>query len=317
MSTNSLLQVQQVSKRFRVQGKTLHAVEKVSFDVDGGRTLGLVGESGSGKSTIGRVALRLLEADEGRVTFDGFDLSKVSARKLRAMRQHMQIIFQDPQASLNPRMTVGAAIEDALIIHGLGSHTQRQKRVDEVLERVGLPSGAAHAFPHELSGGQLQRVGIARALSIRPKLVVCDEPISALDVSIQVQVIQLLQELQKEMNLAYIFISHNLAVVEYLSDDVAVLYLGEVVEQAPAEQLFQNPTHPYTQVLLKSILKIPEPGNETQTLTHIQGEIPSPFNPPSGCTFHPRCPFAQDICRTQKPVTRPIADGHTVSCHLA
>lgn len=316
MSTNSLLQVQQVSKRFRVQGKILHAVEKVSFDLDAGKTLGLVGESGSGKSTLGRVALRLLNADEGRVVFQGSDLAKATAKQIRGLRKDMQIIFQDPQASLNPRMTVANAIEDAMIIQGLGTKTERRKKVHEVLERVGLPINAGNAFPHELSGGQLQRVGIARALVLDPKLIVCDEPISALDVSIQVQVIQLLRELQQERNLAYIFISHNLAVVEYLSDEVAVLYLGEVVEQAPAEQLFKKPSHPYTQVLLQSILSVPADGEKRQ-LTSIQGEIPSPFSPPSGCTFHPRCPFAQDICRTTKPETRSIGTGHTVSCHLA
>lgn len=317
MSTSSLLQLENVSKVFRVQGKKLHAVENVSFSVDAGKTFGLVGESGSGKSTLGRVALRLLEADAGRVVFQGLDLGKLPQKKIRAMRQDMQIIFQDPQASLNPRMTVGASIEDALIIHHLGTSAERQHRVQEVMERVGLPRQAMYAFPHELSGGQLQRVGIARALSVRPKLLVCDEPVSALDVSIQVQVLQLLRDLQQEMNLAYIFISHNLAVVEYLSDNVAVLYLGEVVEQAPAENLFQHPAHPYTQVLLQSILKTPEAGQEQQLLNRITGEMPSPYNPPPGCPFHPRCAIVQDICKTTKPDLRSITQGSIVACHFA
>lgn len=316
MASNSLLQVENVSKRFRVRGKTLHAVEKVSFTLESGKTLGLVGESGSGKSTLGRVVLRLLEADEGRVLFQGQDIGKLKKKQLRAIRKDVQIIFQDPQASLSPRMTVGKAIEEAMIVHGVGSKKERQKSLEEVLERVGLPFATSYAYPHELSGGQLQRVGIARALSLRPKLVVCDEPVSALDVSIQVQVIQLLQELQQEMGLAYLFIAHNLAVVEYLSDEIAVLYLGEVVEQATAEQLFKNPSHPYTQVLLQSILKIPQSGEDSQNLTQIQGEIPSPFNPPPGCAFHPRCPIAQDICRTTKPETRVVDEGHLAACHF-
>ncbi|TDY51398.1 peptide/nickel transport system ATP-binding protein [Alicyclobacillus sacchari] len=317
MPSSPLLQVEEVSKRFRVQGRDLHAVEKVSFQLDAGKTMGLVGESGSGKSTLGRLVLRLLDANEGRILFDGKDITSLSPKQMRPLRRDMQIIFQDPQASMSPRMTIGAAIEDAMAIHNIGTKAERQKRVDELLERVGLPTVVKYAFPHELSGGQLQRVGIARALSLNPKLVICDEPISALDVSIQVQVIQLLQELQKDFNLTYIFISHNLAVVEYLSDQVAVLYLGEVVEQGPAEELFANPTHPYTQVLLQSILKMPDDTEKRQALTSIQGEIPSPFNPPSGCTFHPRCPFATDVCREKKPERKVVGNQHSVTCHLA
>lgn len=318
MPSEHLLQVENVSKRFRVRGKTLHAVENVSFNLDPGKTLGLVGESGSGKSTLGRVAMRLLNADAGRVLFQGHDIGKIPKKQLRALRRDMQVIFQDPQASLNPRMTVGGAIEDAFVIHKIGSRAERQKSVHQLLDRVGLPTSAAYAYPHELSGGQLQRVGIARALALDPKMVVCDEVISALDVSIQMQVIQLLKELQQERNLAYIFISHNLAVVEYISDEIAVLYLGEVVEHAPAEEVFRKPSHPYTQVLLQSILKVPDAQSETtQALMHIKGEIPSPFSPPPGCTFHPRCPFAEDICRTKKPEPRDIGQGHVVSCHFA
>ncbi len=316
MPSNALLQVENVSKTFRVQGKKLHAVENVSFTLEAGKTLGIVGESGSGKSTLGRMVLRLIESDKGKIIFDGMDLSRIGKKDLRALRQNMQIIFQDPRASLNPRMSVGDAIEDAMAIHKIGTKASRRARVVELLSRVGLPDEVQYAYPHELSGGQLQRVGIARALSLNPKLIICDEPVSALDVSIQVQVIQLLRELQEEFNLTYIFISHNLAVVEYLSDEIAVLYLGEVVEQAPADELFEKPTHPYTQVLLNSILKIPEAPENKQEMHSIQGEIPSPLSPPSGCTFHPRCPFAMDICTTAKPEKKTVSEGHHATCHL-
>ncbi|WP_067847004.1 ABC transporter ATP-binding protein [Alicyclobacillus mali (ex Roth et al. 2021)] len=317
MSSEALLEVHEVSKRFRVQGRDLHAVEKVSFQLERGQTFGLVGESGSGKSTLGRLVLKLLEATEGRIVYQGKDITRLTQKQMRPLRQEMQIIFQDPMASMSPRMTIGMAIEDAMVIHKMGTKEERHKKVDELLERVGLPREVKWAYPHELSGGQLQRVGIARALSLNPKLVICDEPISALDVSIQVQVIQLLRELQRDYDLTYIFISHNLAVVEYLSDVVAVLYLGEVVEQAPAEELFSRPTHPYTQVLIQSILKMPGSMEERQALTPIQGEIPSPFNPPKGCPFHPRCPLAVDRCRTTKPERRNIGPNHAVACHLA
>jgi len=317
VSNHPLLTVEAVSKRFKVRGRTLHAVENVSMELYPGQTIGLVGESGSGKSTLGRVVLRLLEADAGRVVFEGSDLASLAAKDLRAKRRDMQIIFQDPLASLNPRMTVGAAIEDAMIIQGIGSRKERLRRVDEMLERVGLPASAGQAFPFELSGGQQQRVGIARALSVKPKLVVCDEPISALDVSIQVQIIELLRELQAEMNLAYIFISHNLGVVQYLSDSVVVLYLGEVVEQGTAKELFEAPTHPYTRVLIDSVLKVPASSAERRTLTTLPGEIPSPFDPPAGCPFHPRCSMAADRCVQEKPKLRSIGGGHLAACHFA
>lgn len=316
MPTDTLLQVEHISKTFRVGGKSLHAVENVSFALEAGKTLGLVGESGSGKSTLGRLVLRLLDSDKGKVVFDGTDISRLKKKELRSLRRDMQIIFQDPSASLNPRMTVGEAIEDAMIIHKIGTKESNRARVSELLQRVGLPENVKYAYPHELSGGQLQRVGIARALSLNPKLIVCDEPVSALDVSIQVQVIQLLKDLQEEYNLSYIFISHNLAVVEYLSDEIAVLYLGEVVEQAPADELFQNPSHPYTQVLLQSILNVPENPELKQEMLSIQGEIPSPLNPPSGCAFHPRCTHATDLCKTVKPERKNVAEGHFAACHL-
>jgi peptide/nickel transport system ATP-binding protein len=311
------LQVDNVSKRFTVGGRTLHAVEQVSFALAAGQTLGLVGESGSGKSTLGRVVLRLLEADGGRVVFQGRELGKLSATELRLERRHMQIIFQDPLASLNPRMTVGTAVEDAMRIQGLYTKAERRRRVDELLERVGLPHEAAQAFPFELSGGQQQRVGIARALSVGPQLVVCDEPLSALDVSIQVQIMKLLQDLQREMNLAYLFISHNLGVVQYLSDAVLVMYLGEVVEKASAEDLFRAPAHPYTRMLLESILKVPDCEEERRRLVMVPGEMPSPFLPPSGCPFHPRCPLAINRCKTDKPLLRTVAPDHVAACHLA
>lgn len=316
MPNQALLQIENVTKTFRQQGKALRAVENVSFALESGKTLGLVGESGSGKSTLGRLVLRLLDPDRGKVIFNGTDITRYKKKDLRPLRKDMQIIFQDPNASLNPRMTVSDAIEDAMAIHQIGTKTSRRERVLELLERVGLPDEVRYAYPHELSGGQLQRVGIARALSLNPKLMICDEPVSALDVSIQVQVIQLLRDLQKEFNLAYIFISHNLAVVEYLSDEIAVLYLGEVVEQAPADELFRKPTHPYTQVLLNSILKIPDRPEDKQKMISIQGEIPSPLHPPSGCAFHPRCPFASEACRNAKPERKKVSEGHYATCHL-
>lgn len=317
MQDNALLEVDGLSKYFTVQGKTLKAVQNASLRLKGGQTLGLVGESGSGKSTLGRTILRLLEPDAGKVVFDGVDLSRLSREQLRQKRQDMQMIFQDPLASLNSRMTVGRAIEDPMIIHKAGNADKRRKRVHQLLERVGLSPLAANAFPFELSGGQQQRVGIARALALEPKLIVCDEPVSALDVSVQIQIITLLQDLQKEMHLSYVFISHNLAVVEYLSDVVAVMYLGEIVESASVEEVFQNPQHPYTRVLIDSILKVPASETEQSTFPVLPGEIPSPLNPPTGCAFHPRCPLATDRCRTEKPVSRDVGKEHRVACHLA
>jgi len=310
------LKVESVSKRFRVGALTLHAVESVSFEVAAGQTLGLVGESGSGKSTLGRVALRLLPADDGRVLFEGQDLAELGPKELRARRRDLQMIFQNPLASLNPRMTIGAAIEDAMIIQKIGgSASARRARVGDLLERVGLPRTIQSAHPFELSGGQQQRVGIARALSVSPKLVVCDEPVSAVDVSIQVQIIELLKELQAELGIAYLFISHNLAVVQYLSDNVLVLYLGEVVEQAPAEQLFEAPQHPYTRALIDSVLKIPKSAADRQLIRPPKGEIPSPLSPPSGCPYHPRCPIATELCRQEKPALRMVAPQRLAACH--
>lgn len=316
MPADALLRVESVSKRFRVGKRTLRAVEAVSFEVRAGQTVGVVGESGSGKSTLGRVALRLLEADAGKVLFDGQDLAALGQKDLRALRRHMQMIFQNPLASLNPRMTIGAAIEDAMVIQKIGeSAAARRSRTGELLERVGLPASVRDTFPFELSGGQQQRVGIARALSLSPKLVVCDEPVSAVDVSIQVQIIELLKELQAEFGMAYVFISHNLAVVQYLSDMVLVLYLGEVVEQAPADQLFDAPRHPYTKALIDSVLKVPSSADSRQAITVPSGEIPSPLSPPAGCPYHPRCPLASDRCREEKPALQVVAPGRLAACH--
>lgn len=317
MSVDPLLQVDGLSKYFKVKGKTLRAVEKASLRVEAGQTLGLVGESGSGKSTLGRSVLHLLQPNAGNVLFDGVDLGSLSREGLRQKRRDMQMVFQDPLASLNSRMTVGRCIEDPLIIHQQGSKRERLARVHQLLERVGLTREMADAYPFELSGGQQQRVGIARAIALEPKLIVCDEPVSALDVSIQIQIITLLQELQRELNLASIFISHNLAVIEYLSDYVAVMYLGEIVESAPADKLFKKPEHPYTRVLIQSILQVPEDGETTQSFEVVKGDIPSPLNPPTGCAFHPRCPLAEDICRQVKPLSKEVATEHHVTCHFA
>ncbi|WP_274651006.1 ABC transporter ATP-binding protein [Paenibacillus humicola] len=316
MSSEELLVVNGIKKMFNVSGKTLKAVDNVSFRIPRGKTLGLVGESGSGKSTVGRTVLRLLEPDGGSIRFDGEELTKLPGEALRKKRQQMQMIFQNPLSALNPRMSVGRIIQDPMIIHKMGTKKEQLKRVDELLERVGLPLSVADAYPTELSGGQQQRVGIARALALQPKLIVCDEAVSALDVSIQLQIIMLLQELQQEFNLTSIFISHNLAVVEYLSDEVAVMYLGEIVENGPVEEVFANPQHPYTRVLMDSVLKIPESGVKRE-MVEIRGEMPSPLNPPSGCAFHPRCPLATEKCRSQKPEKRLIRPGHEAACHFA
>ena len=316
MSSDPLLQVEGISKYFKVKKKQLRAVENASFTLRAGQTMGLVGESGSGKSTLGRVLLHLLKPDKGKVVFDGVDLGRQSREDLRRKRSDMQMIFQDPLASLNSRMTIGRSIEDPMIIHGVGSAKERKRKVEELLERVGLSRDLTQTYPFELSGGQQQRIGIARALALRPKLLVCDEPVSALDVSIQIQIITLLQDLQKEMNIANVFISHNLAVVEYLSDYVAVMYLGEIVEYAPSEELFRKPAHPYTRVLISSILQVPKEDEQRSDFAVVQGDIPSPLTPPSGCPFHPRCPIAGDICKVEKPLSRELDDGHIVACHF-
>ena len=291
-SNNNLLRVKGLKKYFPVQRGFLQrvvgwikAVDGVDFDIGHGSTLGLVGESGCGKSTTGRAILKLLEPDEGTIIYEGQDISRLSRHEMKPLRTKMQIIFQDPFGSLNPRMTIGASIEEGLRARGVRDRAKRKKRVEELLEMVGMAPGGADGYPHEFSGGQRQRIGIARALSVEPSLIVCDEPISALDVSIQAQIINLLKDLQAQLGLSYLFISHDLNVVGYMSDAVAVMYLGQIMEYAPAEALFENPLHPYTLALL-SVAPRPEPNDRGRWAT-LSGDVPSPFNPPPGCSFHP------------------------------
>lgn len=311
-----LLVVKNLKKYFPVRKKLLRAVDNVSFSIEQGETLGLVGESGSGKSTLGRCILRLIEPDSGEIIFDGVDLRKLKGEELRQKRRFMQIIFQDPLASLNPMMTVGQNIEDPLIIHNIGTKEERRRAVEELLEIVGLGKDVIDAFPHEFSGGQQQRVGIARALALNPKFIVADEPVSSLDVSIQAQIVSLLYELKRRFKISYLFISHDLAVVRYLSDKVAVMYLGAVMEYAPKEELYENPLHPYTRALLASVPKMPRDGERQKRFPALKGEVPSPIDLPPGCRFQSRCEYVMDVCRKQEPAFREVSPGHFVACHL-
>ena len=323
MSGNGkLLEVRHLKKFFpirrgvfsRVVGH-VRAVDNVSFHVEKGETLGLVGESGCGKTTVGRSILRLLEPSAGDVSFDGKDLLALKGNDLRRMRQRMQIIFQDPYSSLNPRMTVLDIVGEALQIHNIAKGADKEKRVKELLERVGLAARYVNRYPHEFSGGQRQRIGVARALALNPDFIVCDEAVSALDVSVQAQVINLLMDLRKEFGLAYLFIAHDLSVVRHISHRIAVMYLGEIVETARSDDLFERPLHPYTQALLSAV-PVPDPVRQRSRIV-LEGDVPPPINPPPGCHFHPRCQFAEDICRKEAPGVTDAGDGHTFRCHVA
>ena len=290
------------------------AVDGVSFTINAGETLSIVGESGCGKSTTGRVLMKLLEPTEGRIIFEGEDITDFSPDKIRPYRKEFQMIFQDPYASLNPRLTIKEIIEEPLIVHNL-EKAKRQERVIELLEVVGLNKYHANRYPHEFSGGQRQRIGIARALAVNPKLIIADEPVSALDVSIQSQILNLLKDLQEQYNLTYLFIAHDLSVVEHISDRVAVMYLGRIVELTDRDRLFKNPLHPYTKALLSAV-PIPDPSAKKNRIV-LTGDIPSAANPPSGCTFHTRCPFAKDVCVEMTPEYRDYGNNHFIACHFA
>jgi oligopeptide transport system ATP-binding protein len=321
LMTDVLLKVDNLKKYFPITGglfgKTVghvKAVDDVSFYVRKGETLGLVGESGCGKSTTGRVLMRLLEATEGKVFFEDQELTSLNSNAMRKMRKEIQMVFQDPFASLNPRHTVEKILEEPLIVHGIGDKEERKRRVREMLEVVGLSSYHAKRYPHQFSGGQRQRIGIARALMTKPKLIIADEPVSALDVSIQSQVLNLLEDLQKEFGLTYIFIAHDLGVVKHISDRVGVMYLGRLVEITESEKLYEKPLHPYTRALLDSI-PIPDP-DVKKDRELLSGDLPSPSNPPLGCAFHTRCRDCMDICKTTRPEMKEVEPGHFAACHL-
>lgn len=310
-----LLRVEGLTKHFSTKKGLLHAVDNVSFTIDKGRTLGMVGESGCGKSTTGRAILRLIEPTAGNVLFDNIDVRSLDAAKLRRMRTRMQIVFQDPFSSLNPRMTVSQAIEEPIKLHGIITDPQeREERVLELMETVGLAPRLFNTYPHELDGGRRQRIGIARALAVNPDFVVCDEPVSALDVSIQAQILNLMEDLQDELGLTYLFITHDLSVVHHFSDDIAVMYLGELFEKAPSDELFDHPMHPYTQALLSAI-PVPSLHNRKKRII-MKGEITSPINPPKACRFAQRCPYATERCTCEEPELRDYDNGHSVACFL-
>ncbi|MBP3040239.1 dipeptide ABC transporter ATP-binding protein [Bacillaceae bacterium Marseille-Q3522] len=319
--TEPLLKIEHLKKNFPIRagvfGKKIgdvKAVDDVSFSIKKGETLGLVGESGCGKSTTGRMLLRLLEPSEGKIIFEGKDVTGLSKREIRKLRGQMQMIFQDPFASLNPRHTVERILEEPLIVHGIKDKEVRKKKVRELLEVVGLNSYHANRYPHQFSGGQRQRIGIARALSLNPKLIIADEPVSALDVSIQAQVLNLMKDLQKKYDLTYLFIAHDLGVVRHISDRVGVMYLGRLVELADSEELYQNPEHPYTKALLSAV-PIADVDYKKERIV-LQGDVPSPANPPSGCSFHTRCPLAFEKCSLERPVLKEVKPGHFAACHL-
>jgi len=317
MTASTLVEIKQLKKHFPAgRGQAVRAVDDVSFNIHRGETLGLVGESGCGKTTVGRCLLRLIEPTSGEIKFDNHDLLGLGKSEMRTLRRRMQIVFQDPYSSLNPRMKVGDIIGEPLIVHGIGNKPERKDRIAELLKVVKLDPDYANRYPHQFSGGQRQRIGIARALALNPDFIVADEPVSALDVSVQAQVVNLLQDLQEQFGLTYLFISHGLAVVEHISTRVGVMYLGKIVELAPALELYQSPKHPYTQALLASIpLPNPEQTRDRERIA-LRGEVPTPLNPPSGCRFHTRCPHAMEKCKTTEPEFKEIAPGHFAACFL-
>lgn len=323
MSKDVLLRVKDLKMHYPIRGGVLFrqvatnfAVDGISFEINRGETLGIVGESGCGKSTVAKAILRLYEPTSGEVEFDGRDIINMPKGDLREIRKEMQIIFQDPMESLNSRHTVGTILEEPYVIHGIGSRADRRKWVVDLLDKVGLQSDAVDRFPHEFSGGQRQRIGIARAIALNPKLLICDEPVSALDVSIQSQILNLLVDLQRELDLTLLFIAHDLAVVKHVSDRIAVMYLGKIVEMNEAEKLYSHPVHPYTRALLSSI-PVPDP-EKKKVHDVLTGEVPSPINPPAGCHFHARCPYAEEKCSKDRPELKPVKDNPNwlVSCHF-
>lgn len=315
-----LLEVQGMKKHFSTKkglwakGKTVRAVDGVDLTLYDGEVVSIVGESGCGKSTLGRCVLRLIEPTEGSIYFGGRDIRSMKAEELRKIRREMQLVFQDPYSSLNPRKMVGDILRMPLHIHGIGNAEEQKQKVKRMIDIVGLTETHLSRYPHEFSGGQRQRIGIARALILQPKLIVADEPVSALDVSVQAQILNLMQDLKQEFKLTYMFISHDLSVVRHISDRVAVMYLGRIVEVGEKKQLYDNPQHPYTKALLSSV-PVPNPEVKRERII-LEGDLPSPSNPPSGCTFHPRCPYVMDLCRTETPALKTINDGRLVSCHL-
>ena len=321
-SNDYLVKVEHLKKYFPVRAGVMQrvvanvqAVDDVSFAIKKGETLGMVGESGCGKTTVGRTMLRLVEPTSGSVFYGDKDIFKLSNNEVKTIRRDMQIIFQDPYASLDPRVPIGESVMEGLQIHRVGTHKERVEIMLETLKKVGLETYHARRYPHEFSGGQRQRIGIARALALRPKFVVCDEPVSALDVSIQSQVLNILKDLQREFGLTYLFIAHNLSVVEHISDRVAVMYLGKMAELADRDELYRRPLHPYTQALMSAI-PVADPKLKRKRLI-LKGDVPSPLHPPSGCRFHPRCPIAQEICSVEEPAFRELVPGHWAACHFA